>query len=179
MRTMLCALALLLGLGMAAAPARAQEEDHHDVMMEHHRELGLTPAQTERMAAIHAELAAAMRTHCAQVRAAGGPNAQTHAAMHGQMTQAMESAHRQAMAVLTAPQRAKLDSLHAAHHGGAGHDMAAMHAGHDGQAGHAGHEAEHDSAGMAKMHAEMHGDGGCAPHRQPRSGRAADPARGR
>jgi hypothetical protein len=152
---MLCALALLLGLAMAAAPARAQDQDPHAAMVEHHRELGLTPAQAERMAAIHASLAAAMRTHCAQVRAAGGPNAQTHAAMHGQMTEAMESAHRQAMAVLTAPQRAKLDSLHAAHHGGAGHDMAAMHARHDGEATH----AEHDSAGMAKMHAEMHGGG--------------------
>ena len=158
MRTMLCALALLLGLGMASAPARAQDDrhDHAAMMAEHHRELGLTPAQAERMAAIHASLAAAMRTHCAQVRAAGGPNAQTHAAMHGQMTEAMESAHRQAMAVLTAPQRAKLDSLHAAHHGGAGHDMAAMHAAHDGSA--ATHDA-HDSAGMAKMHAEMHGGG--------------------
>jgi hypothetical protein len=156
MRPMLCALALLLGLGMAAAPARAQDQDRHAAMMaEHHRELGLTPAQAERMAAIHASAAAAMRTHCAQVRAAGGPNAQTHAAMHGQMTEAMESAHRQAMAVLTAPQRAKLDSLHAAHHGGAGHDMAAMHARHDGAATH----AAHDSAGMAKMHAEMHGGG--------------------
>ena len=152
MRPMLGALALLLGLGMAAAPARAQEQDRHAAMMaEHHRELGLTPAQAERMAAIHASLAAAMRTHCAQVRAAGGPNAQTHAAMHGQMTEAMESAHRQAMAVLTAPQRAKLDSLHAAHHGGAGHDMAAMHANHD-AAAHAEHGAAHDSAGMAKMH---------------------------
>ncbi|HEV7587135.1 MAG TPA: Spy/CpxP family protein refolding chaperone [Longimicrobium sp.] len=151
MRTILRALALLLGLGMAAAPAHAQEQDHHAAMMEHHRELGLTSAQAERMAAIHTGLAAAMRTHCAQVRAAGGPNAQTHAALHGQMMEAMESAHRQAMAVLTAPQRAKLDSLHAAHHGGEGHDMSAMHAPHDG--------AAHDSAGMAKMHAEMHGGG--------------------
>jgi hypothetical protein len=155
---MLCALALLLGLGMAAAPARAQEQDHHAAMMEHHRELGLTPAQAERMAAIHASLEAAMRAHCAQVRAAGGPNAQTHAAMHGQMTEAMESAHRQAMAVLTAPQRAKLDSLHAAHHGGAGHDQA-MHAGHDATHAMASHGDAHDSAGMAKMHAEMHGGG--------------------
>ena len=165
MRTMLCALALLLGLGLAAAPAVAQDQDPHAAMMEHHRELGLTPAQAERLAAIHASHAATMRAHCERVRAAGGPNAQTHAAMHGEMRDAMEAAHRQAMAVLTAPQRAKLDSLHAAHHGAAGHDMAAMHgAGHEG-AGHASHGAGHDSTEMAKMHAAMHGEGGmCAAH---------------
>ena len=178
MRTMLCALALLLGLGMAAAPARAQDQDRHAAMMqEHHRELGLTPAQAERLATIHTSLATTMRTHCAQVRAAGGPNAQTHAAMHGPMKEAMESAHRQAMAVLTAPQRAKLDSLHAAHQGAGGHDMAAMHhgaaAGHDQAATHAAHAsadhaaglhpAAHDSAGMAKMHEQMmHGGAMCS-----------------
>jgi hypothetical protein len=163
MRTMLCALALLLGLGMAAAPARAQDE--HDAMMQmHQRELGLTPAQMERLTAIHASLAATMRAHCERVRAAGGPNEQTHAAMHGEMTAAMESAHRQAMEVLTPEQRVKMDSLHAAHHGAAAeHDMAAMHAGHDMSAMHAEHGAEHDSTEMAKMHAASHGEGGmCA-----------------
>src|SRR4051812_20344269 len=114
MRTMLSALALLLGLGMAAAPARAQ--DHAAMMEQHHRELGLSPTQVERMTAIHASLAATMRTHCARVRAAGGPNAQTHAAMHGEMASAMENAHRQMMAVLTDAQRAKADSLMATHH---------------------------------------------------------------
>src|SRR5215213_696312 len=99
MSAMLCALALLLGLGMAAAPARAQDPDA--AMMQLHRELGLSPAQVERMTAIHASLAATMRTHCDRVRAAGGPNAQTHAAMHGEMTAAMESAHREMMAALT------------------------------------------------------------------------------
>jgi hypothetical protein len=53
----------------------------------------------------------------------------------------MESVHREMLAVLTAPQRARLDSLHAAHHDGmAGHDMAAMH----GDAGMCA--AEHPSA---------------------------------
>jgi hypothetical protein len=155
---------------MAAAPARAQDE-HTEMMQMHQRELGLTPAQVERLTAIHTRLAATMRTHCERVRAAGGPNAQTHAAMHGEMTAAMEAAHRDAMAVLTAEQRARMDSLHAAHHGGAGHDMAAMHAAHGSgsdraaHAGHegAGHDAAHDSSDMAKMHASMHGEGGmCA-----------------
>ena len=158
MRRMLFALALLLGLGMAASPARAQE-DHAAMMERHHRELGLSPAQVERMTAIHASLAATMRDHCARVQAAGGPNAQTHAALHGEMEAAMENAHRQMMAVLTDAQRAKADSLMSAHHGEmAGHDMAAMHAAHD-----AGGHASHDSTDMAKMHASMHGEGGmCA-----------------
>jgi len=186
---MLCALALLLGLGMAAAPARAQDpqQDEHAAMMRemmqmHQRELGLTPAQTERLTAIHASLAATMRTHCERVRAAGGPNEQTHAAMHGEMTAAMESAHREAMAVLTPAQRVKMDSLHAAHHGGEGHDMAAMHAAHgsgsDGaaHAGHAGHDA-HDSTDMEKMHASMHGEGGMCAANAPASTAAPRPRR--
>jgi len=152
MRRMLCALALLLGLGMAFAPARAQHEQHapqgqHDhaaMMAEHHRALGLTPEQTQRMEAIHTRLAASMRAHCERVRAAGGPNAQTHAALHGEMQTAMETAHREMMAVLTDAQRAKADSLHASHHGPGGHDMHAEH----GQ-----HGAQH--ADMAKMHEEM------------------------
>ena len=156
---MLCALALLLGLGMASAPARAQDDrhDHAAMMAEHHRALGLTPEQTQRMEAIHTRLAATMRAHCERVRAAGGPNAQTHAALHGEMQAAMETAHREMMAVLTDAQRAKMDSLHAAHHGPGGHDMAAMHAAHDsaGHGGHGEHPMPHDSAGMAKMHEEM------------------------
>lgn len=163
MRTMLCALALLLGVGMAAAPARAQDhpQDHAAMMAEHQRALGLTPEQMQRMEAIHARLAAAMQAHCARVRAAGGPNAQTHAAMHAEMQAAMESAHREMMALLTPAQQAKMDSLHAEHHGEGGHDMSAMHA------GHGEHAMPHDSAGMAKMHEEMmHGMAcpeGCTP----------------
>ncbi|MFL5385201.1 MAG: Spy/CpxP family protein refolding chaperone [Longimicrobiaceae bacterium] len=165
MRRMLCALALLLGLGMAAAPARAQHEqhaqhgqrDHAAMMAEHHRELGLTADQTQRMEAIHTRLAATMRAHCERVRAAGGPNAQTHAAMHGEMQTAMETAHREMTALLTDAQRAKMDSLHTAHRGAGGHDMAAMHARHDsaGHGGHGEHSMPHDSTGMAKMHEEM------------------------
>jgi len=170
---MLCALALLLGLGMAARPAHAQED--HAAMMQMHRELGLSAAQVERMEAIHTAHAAAMRDHCARVRAAGGPNAQTHAALHGEMTAAMESAHRQMMAVLTDGQRAKVDSLHAAHHGGAaGHDMAAMHAAHD-SAGHDAHGGAHDSSDMAKMHASMHGEGGMCAADAPASTATARP----
>jgi cell pole-organizing protein PopZ len=154
MRKMLCALALLLGLGMASAPARAQETDHHAAMMRHHRDLGLSPAQEQRMEAIHASLATTMRAHCERVRAAGGPNAQTHAAMHTEMQQAMETAHREAMAVLTTAQRARLDSVAAQHHGAGGNDRAA-HAGHAMPAEHAAHDSTH--AGMAAMHGEMHG----------------------
>jgi hypothetical protein len=167
---MLSALALLLGLGIAAAPARAQ--DHAAMMEQHHRELGLSTAQVERMTAIHASLAATMRDHCARVHAAGGPNAQTHAALHGEMASAMENAHRQMLAVLTDAQRAKADSLMAAHHGAAaGHDMAAMHA------MHAAHDsgADHDSTDMAKMHASMHGDGGMCAAEHPSATETARP----
>jgi hypothetical protein len=170
---MLCALALLLGLGMAAAPARAQHEQHaqhgqrnHAAMMaEHHRALGLTADQTQRMEAIHTRLAATMRAHCERVRAAGGPNAQTHAAMHGEMRTAMETAHREMMALLTDAQRAKMDSLHAAHHGSGGHGMAATHARHDsaGHGGHAGH-AEHGQHGAAHDPAKCSAESCTAEH---------------
>jgi hypothetical protein len=178
MRRIAMALALTLGMTVAATAA-AQEScpaggtcpmhgEHADMMSPDHvqmmrAELGLTDAQTARIAELHARLAESMRAHCAQVHAAGGPNAQTHQAMHGQMTAAMENAHREAMAVLTDAQRARMDSLHAQHHAGhapepgehaqhhgdAGHDMAAMHA---------------DSAAMARMHAGM-----CGAPARPRS----------
>jgi len=144
---------------MAAAPARAQD-DHAAMMQMHQRELGLSAAQMERMEAIHAAHAATLRDHCARVRAAGGPNAQTHAALHGEMEAAMQNVHRQMMAVLTPTQRVKADSIHAAHDREmAGHDMAAMHAAHD-SANHAAHGGGHDASDMAKMHTSMHGEGG-------------------
>ena len=152
MRTILGALALMLAL---AAPAAAQGGDHMAMMMRpgahaalmHRQELGLSADQVQRLTALDSAFSVTMRAHCAQVRAAGGPNAQTHAAMHPQMMAAMDASRRQVAAVLTAEQTARLDSLHAAHHGAmAGHDMAAMH---------------HDSAAMAAMHAQMHG--GAAP----------------
>ena len=152
MRTILGALALMLA---AAVPAAAQHGDHMAMMrpgahaaLMHRQELGLSADQVQRLTALDSAFARTMREHCAQVRAAGGPSAQTHAALHPQMAAAMEQSRRQVEAVLTAPQAARLDSIHAAHHGAmAGHDMAAMH---------------HDSAAMAAMHARMHG-GSAAP----------------
>ncbi|HEX6749287.1 MAG TPA: hypothetical protein VF092_18460 [Longimicrobium sp.] len=157
MRTILGACALMLAL---AAPAVAQQHgDHGDHMamvqpgthaaLMHRQELGLSADQVARLTAADAEFVRAMREHCAQVRAAGGHNAQTHATMHEQMTTMHGSSRRQAEAILTADQRAKLDGIHAAHHRSmAGHDMAAMH--HDSA-------AHHD---MAAMHAQH---GGAAP----------------
>jgi len=184
MRKTLGALALVL---MAAVPARAQQHDHaqmqqhgeHGEMMMHspshaalmHRqELGLSADRVQRLTAIDSVHARGMRDHCARVRAAGGPNAQTHAAMHGEMTALMETGQRDVNAVLTAPQKARLDSLHAAHHGPmAGHDMQAMHgnaaahdsmhAAHHGAAA-GGHDAEHDTE-HAKMHGTPAGAGEC------------------
>ncbi|HSU15423.1 hypothetical protein [Longimicrobium sp.] len=167
MRTILGACALIVAL---AAPAAAQ--DHGAMAMEmhpgahaalmHRQELGLSAEQVARLTAIDSGLAATMRAHCQRVRAAGGPNAQTHAAMHGEMMAAMNASQQQSDAVLTARQRASLDSLHAAHHGAmAGHDMAAMHHGSAAAAGHDMAAMHHDSAGMAAMHAQMHG--GTAP----------------
>jgi hypothetical protein len=156
MKTILGALALMLAL---AAPAAAQD---HPMMMEmhpgahaalmHRQELGLSADQVTRLTAIDSAFMATMRAHCAQVQAAGGPSAQTHAAMHPQMMAAMDASLQQTNAVLTADQRAKLDSIHAAHHGAMGGDMMAMH--HDSAGMAAMH---HDSAGMAAMHAQMHG----------------------
>jgi hypothetical protein len=151
MRTIFGALALMLAV---SAPAAAQEhggmmmmEMHpgaHAALM-HRDELGLSAGQVARLTAIDSALARTMRQHCEQVRAAGGPNAQTHAALHPRMMAAMDASLREANDVLTADQRARLDSLHAAHHAEmAGHDMAAMH---------------HDSASMAAMHAQLHGSG--------------------
>lgn len=155
MRKTLGALALVL---VAAVPARAQHDhaqmqhgEHGEMMMHpgahaalmHRQELGLSAAQVQRLTVIDSVLARGMRDHCARVRAAGGPNAQTHAAMHGEMTALMQTAQQGADAVLTPAQKATLERLHAAHHGAmAGHDMQAMH----------GTAAAHDS-----MHAAHHG----------------------
>ncbi len=170
MRKMIGALALVM---IAAVPARAQHEHaaaqpqhgqmQHgqmaEMMMAHHaahaalmhrQELGLSADQVARLTAVDSAQMRAMRQHCEQVRAAGGPSAQTHAAMHPQMMAQMQGFQRDAQAVLTQAQKARLDSLHAAHHGEggqmAGHDMSAMH-----QQMH-GNAAQHDS-----MHAAHHG----------------------
>lgn len=170
MRKTIGALALVLA---AAVPARAQQHDHAQMqhgqmehgdmaqmMMLHHgaraalmhrADLGLDAGQVRRLTDVDSLQMRAMREHCAQVRAAGGPSAQTHAAMHPQMMATLQGFQRQVEGILTAPQKAKLDSLMQAHHGQmagmAGHDMAAMHAQH-------GISAQHDS-----MHAAHHGDG--------------------
>ncbi|HET7462646.1 MAG TPA: hypothetical protein VFJ82_15435 [Longimicrobium sp.] len=167
MRKTIGALALVL---MAAVPARAQQHDHAQMqhgqmqhgdmaqmMMLHHgahaalmhrADLALNADQVRRLTEVDSLQARAMRDHCAQVRAAGGPNEQTHAAMHPRMMATLQGFQHQVEGILTAPQKAKLDSLMQAHHGPmAGHDMAAMHAQH-------GDAAQHDS-----MHAAHHGAG--------------------
>ncbi|HYH82488.1 MAG TPA: hypothetical protein VEX86_22040 [Longimicrobium sp.] len=157
MRKTLGALALVV---IAAAPAGAQQHAHgqaqqhgggemmHPVAhaaLEHRQEVGLNADQVRRLTAIDSAHTRAMRDHCARVRAAGGPSAQTHAALHGEMTALMQRSQRDAQAVLTAAQKATLDSLHAAHHPAAGQGAHAMHA----------KPAAHDS-----MHAAHHGAAG-------------------
>jgi hypothetical protein len=148
-RTILGALALTIA---AAAPATAQGMPAmgHDMMqpnahmaLMHRQELGLTADQVRQLTALDSAWMQTMHAHCAQVRAAGGPNAQTHAAMHPQMEAAMQAARTQLAGVLTADQLARLDSLHAAHHQQMMQGMAGM---------------SHDSA-MAAMHAAMAGGG--------------------
>ncbi|HET7234142.1 MAG TPA: hypothetical protein VFJ16_29280 [Longimicrobium sp.] len=167
MRKTIGALALVM---LAAVPARAQNEHaaghgqmQHgqmaEMMMAHHaahaalmhrQELGLSADQVARLTAVDSAQMRAMRQHCEQVRAAGGPSAQTHAAMHPQMMAQMQGFQRDAQAVLTQAQKARLDSLHAAHHGagaGAGHDMSAMHQMHGNAAQHDSMHAAHGAAG--------------------------------
>lgn len=175
MKKILAALALALGLGVAASPAFAQEHgaqqhrEHADAMAAHmermHAQLGLNDAQVARLRQVHATHMEAMRAHCEQMRATGQATAETQQQRHAQMQRAMESAHRDMLAVLTAEQRARLEQLHAEHQRqhGEGGDRAA-HAGHGEHAQH----GEHASADMAKMH-EMHA-GMChaaAPARSP------------
>lgn len=168
MRKTIGALALVL---MAVVPARAQQHEHGQMdhgqmqpaqmMMLHHgahaalmhrQDLGLSADQVRRLTAVDSLRMRSMREHCSQVRAAGGPSERTHAAMHPQMMATMQGFQRQVEGILTAPQKAKLDSLFEAHHGPmAGHDMAAMHAQH-------GTAAQHDSM-HAAHHAASGGDG--------------------
>lgn len=159
MKKTIGALALVM---IAAVPARAQQHDHAQMMQHgdmaqmmmlhhgahaalmHRADLALDAGQVRRLTVVDSLQMRAMREHCAQVRAAGGPSEQTHAAMHPQMMATLQGFQRQVDGILTAPQKAKLDSLMQAHHGQMameGHDMAAMH-------------AQHDSA-----HAAHHGDG--------------------
>jgi hypothetical protein len=178
-KTMIGALALV---AMAAVPAGAQQHDHagmqgnaqmhSQVMMqmhrahaavEHRQELGISAEQARRIAAVDSAQMAAMREHCRQVMAAGGPSAQTHAAMHPAMMAQLNGFTNQVNGILTAPQKARLDSLIAAHHGpgAAGHDMAAMHAQHGGGTAQGGseHAAHHGAGGDDKGHAPCPIDG--------------------
>jgi protein CpxP len=173
MKKILAALALALGLGGAASPAFAQEHgaqqhrEHAQAMAAHmermHAQLELNDAQVARLRQVHATHMETMRAQCEQIRAAGQANAETQQQRHAQMQRAMESAHRDMLAVLTAEQRARLEQIHAEHARQHGGDRAA-------HAGHAEHarSGEHASADAAKMH-EMHA-GMChaaAPARSP------------
>jgi len=176
MKTMIGAVALVL---VAALPARAQEQHGHGQMqgdaqmhtqmmmrmhrahaaVEHAREIGISADQSRRLAAVDSAQMAAMRQHCRQVQAAGGPSAQTHAAMHPQMMAQVQGFTSQVNAILTQPQQARLDSLMAAHHGQmAGHDMAAMHQQHAANA--AGHDSAHAAhQGAGGQHGGEHAPG--------------------
>jgi len=125
------AIAALMYAPAALAQDHAMREGPHAPMM-HRQELGISAEQAARMEAIHAELRAAHREHCEGLRAAGTDGARKEA-LHQRMRQSMQRTHERAAAVLTAEQRARLDSLHAAHHGPAG-----QHAQH-GEARGAGH----------------------------------------
>jgi len=154
MKKTLFALAIA---ALAYAPA-AFAQDHaahgggsHAQMMQQH--LGLTAEQAARMEAIHAELRAAHREHCDGLRAAGADDARKEA-LHQRMRESMQRTHERAAAVLTAEQRARMDSMHASHHGPGGqHAMQ-----HGGAARGTGNDAAH--------HAAMHGSaqGGHAQH---------------
>ncbi|HYJ81206.1 MAG TPA: hypothetical protein VEW03_16445 [Longimicrobiaceae bacterium] len=130
--------------------AHAQGPPPHAPLM-HRQELGLSADQVARLEAVIAELHAAHREHCAGMR---GMDAQQRQAHHARMQETMRQVHQRAAAALTAPQRVRLDSLHAAHHG-AGGEHAAMAGRHAAQAG------QHAAAGHGE-HAQ-HGEGheGC------------------
>ena len=144
MRRTIGALALALGLGWAAQPAHAQDHaagpgEHANAMAEHmeqmHRQLGLTDQQVAQLRQVHERHAQTMRAHCDQMHAGTAAQANEQQ-LHERMMAQMQAIHRDMLAVLTDAQKARLDSLQAAHHaeGGehahAGHDMAAMHAQH-------------------------------------------------
>ena len=158
MKKTFSALALALGVALAA-PAHAQQQDHamqegpHAPLM-HKQELGLSAEQASRLDAIHARMVAAHKQHCEQAR---GATVEQRRAHHEAMRAQMMAFHTEAAAVLTAEQRARLDRLHAEHHGTAGHHAAhAQHAQHHAQA--AAQHAQHAQHGAqaAGQHAQHH-----------------------
>ena len=147
--------ALVLGAALTAPALHAQGHDHGPAgaplphaPLEHRREIGLNADQVARLEAVQRELHAAHREHCSAMR---GMTAEQRQAHHARMEQTLRRVHERAAAVLTARQKAQIDSLHAAHHGPGGHHaMAGQHAGGHGQHAAAGH-------GQHAEHGEDHG----------------------
>jgi hypothetical protein len=157
-KTTIGALALVM---MAAAPLRAQQHqhghgtaaqprDHAAMMMKHHaahaalehrQELGLSAEQVRRLTEVDSVQTRAMREHCARMQPAAGAQAQSHdPAMHQQMMASLDRFGERAISVLTAAQKAQLDSLHAAHHGPDGqHGSRAAQGSASGHGSHAAH----------------------------------------
>jgi len=168
-KTTIGALALVM---MAAVPVRAQQhaghgqhgaaqpQDHAAMMMKHHaahaalehrQELGLSAEQVQRLTAVDSAQSRAMRDHCARMQPAAGAQAHSHdPAMHQQMMAAMDRFGEDALAVLTPAQKARLDSLHAAHHG-AGAAGQGGHSMHGGAAGHGNAAGEHGPEHCGEM----------------------------
>lgn len=123
MRKMIGALALALGLGWAAQPAHAQDHaghgQHADAMAEHmeqmHQMLGLTEQQVAQLRQVHARHAQTLRAHCEQM-AATGADAHANPQLHERLMEEMQAVHHDMLAVLTDAQKARLDSIQAAHH---------------------------------------------------------------
>jgi hypothetical protein len=178
-KTTIGALALVM---MAAAPLRAQQhqhghgtaaqpQDHAAMMMKHHaahaalehrQELGLSAEQVQRLTAVDSAQTRAMREHCARMQPAAGAQAHSHdPAMHQQMMASMDRFGEQAIAVLTAPQKAQLDSIHAAHHGPGGqHENHAAHG--SASAGGAAHAGHGNASASAAGHGNAAGAHDCA-----------------
>lgn len=151
----------------AAAAQGAGEHMHSPAVRElnHKADLALSAEQVRRLEAIQARMKAMCDEHgphltqgMAEMRTlVGGADsaafktvAQRQSGMMLMMQMEMNRAYRDARAVLSAEQVAKLDAMHTAHHG-AGAAAAGAHAGHGAQAATgvhgAGHGAEHGDGG--------------------------------
>ncbi|HEU4558670.1 MAG TPA: hypothetical protein VFS20_12510, partial [Longimicrobium sp.] len=161
------------GHGQQAAAQHAQTIPAHYVThaaLEHRQELGLNADQVQRLTAVDSAHTRAMREHCSRMEAAGGHTAQNHDAMHQEMKTRMERHGQEAIAILTAAQKAQLDSLYAAHHGAGGqHGNHAMHGAAAGHGNHAAHGST-AAAGQGQGHAAHHGAGQASAQGAPHAG---------
>lgn len=155
----------------AAAQRGAGEHMHSPAVRElnHRADLALSAEQVRRLEAIQARMKAMCDEHgphltqgMAEMRTlVGGADsvafrtvAQRQSGMMLAMQMEMHRAYRDARAVLTAAQVAKLDAMHTAHHG-AGAAAGNAHAGHGAQSAVGVHGAGHGAG-----HGEGHGESG-------------------